>query len=113
MKYAKTYKVMYSVLKSFMKDMIKLDYSTPKAKAWMDAYKGEGAYYTCKNLIMFHGCKVLANNGFHSTEDSMTILKNNLVRYQDEGWRMFAFMKKLIEDNNINTKTHIAEVCNK
>ena len=113
MKSAKTYKVMYSVLRSFMKDMIKLDYSTPKGKAWMDAYKGEGAYYTCKNLIMFHGCKVRTNNAFHSTEDSMIILKNNLVKYQNEGWRMFAFMKKLIEDNNINTKTHITEVCKK
>lgn len=113
MKVAKNYKTMYSVLRSFMKNMIRLPYDTPKSKAWFDAYKGEGAYYTCKNLIMFHNCKVRGNVAFHSTSDSMTILKNNLNKYQGEGWRMFAFMKKLIADNEINTKTHIAEVCNK
>ena len=113
MKVAKNYKAMYSVLRSFMKNMIRLPYGTPKSKAWFDAYKGEGAYFTCKNLIMFHNCKVRGNVAFHSTSDSMTILKNNLNKYQGEGWRMFAFMKKLIADNEINTKTHIAEVCNK
>ena len=107
---AKNYKAMYIVLSAFMKKMIRLPYDTPKSKAWFDAYKGEGAYYTCKNLIMFHNCKVC---GFHSTSDSMAILANNLTKYQDEGWRMFAFMKKLIADNGINTKTHIAEVCDK
>ena len=113
MKSAKNYKAMYIILTAFMKKMVRLPYNTPKGKAWIDAYKGEGAYYTCKNLIMFHNCKVRGNIAFHSTSDSMTILKNNLYKYQDEGWRMFAFMKKMIEDNKINTKTHIAEVCNK
>ena len=108
---AKTYKVMYSVLRSFMKDMIKLDYSTPKCKAWMDAYKGEGAYYTMRNLCCFHSCKIYKDGNVYEGTSAVRYLNSLLGVY--EGWRFFALMKKVIEDNNINTKTHIAEVCNK
>ena len=100
------YTAMYQALQYFMKDMIKLPYNTPKSKDWIDAYKGNGAYYTCKNLIMYHGCKVRDDNMrtgyFFDRDASMKILKGKLVSYQGEWWRMFAFMKKLIEDNNFN-----------
>lgn len=110
---AKNYKTMYITLSAFMKKMIRLPYDTPKSKAWFDAYKGSGAYYTLKNLIMFHNCKVFLDYYPLTTEESMVVLKNRLDEYKGEGWRMFALMKKVIKDNGINTKTHIAEVCNK
>ena len=102
------YTAMYQALQFFMKDMIKLPWETPKSKDWIDAYKGNGAYYTCKNLIMYHDCKVkeLDRDGYlfreYSRDTSMDILKHKLVEYQGEGWRMFAFMKKLIVDNNFD-----------
>ena len=50
---AVNYGQMYTALQMFMRySFVKLPYSTPKSKAWVDAYKGEGAYYTLKNLIM-------------------------------------------------------------
>ena len=114
MKWANNYKSMHSVLLVFMSRMIKLPYDTPKAKAWFDAYKGEGAYYTLKNLVMYHNCFMVDKAGYKYTgRDAMLLLNNRLDEYKGEGWRMFALMKKVIEDNNINTKTHIAEVCNK
>ena len=113
MKSARNYKVMHSVLSSFMRDMIKLPYDTPKSKAWFDAYKGEGAFYTLKNLIMYHDCLVFdkAGDKFNGGA-AMFILNNKLEEYKGEGWRMFALMKKVIADNDIDTKTHIGKVCN-
>ena len=112
MQHAKTYKTMYSVLSNFMKNMVKLPYETPKCKEWIDAYKGEGAFYTLKNLIMFHNCFMVDKNGDKFTcGAAMFILNNRLEEYKGQGWRMFALMKKVIADNNIDTKTHIAEVC--
>ena len=111
---AKNYNEVYRLLGGFMRTMIKLHWQTTKSKEWMDAYKGSGAYYTCKNLIMFHNCCVKMPNGVEFTAaGSMEILKTKLDEYQGEGWRMFAFMNKLIADNGINTKTYIAEICDK
>lgn len=91
---------MYKQLKSFMSVMIKLPYNTPKSKSWIDAYKGEGAYYTMKNLLMFHNCFVETENGIklYNTK-AVSFIDSKLDEYQGEGWRMFALMKKVIKDN--------------
>lgn len=117
-KCTRSYSQLYVELKYFMKDMIKLPYETPKSKAWIDAFKGEGAYYTLKNLVMFHDCAIYTHHYEditveHKGDRAVKYINKMLNEYQGEGWRMFALMKKVIKDNNINTKTHIAEVCNK
>ena len=111
-KIARDYKAVYNILCRFKRDMVKLPWHTAKSKVWLDAYKGEGAYYTLKNLIMYHYCKIHADIYHYNKYESMEILKIKLDEYKGEGWRMFALMKKVISDNGINTKTHIAEVCN-
>lgn len=110
MKRARSYGEMYAIMKNFMSNMVRLPYNTPKSKAWVDAYKGEGAYYTLKNLIMYHNCKVLARYSFYTTEESMEILKSKLEQYKGEGWRMFAFMKKVIKDNDFDFNKRMAEL---
>lgn len=101
---ARNYVEMYKALSDFTKNMIKLPYYTPKCKMWVDTYKGEGAYYTLKNLIMFHNCGVMDVYGvrFLYGTEAMNELNMRLKDYQGEGWRMFAFMKKVIKDNNFN-----------
>ena len=110
---AKTYNDIYYILSDFMRNMVKLPYQTKKSAAWVDAYKGEGAFYTLKNLVMFHNCKIIDDTGVYYGFNSMAYLNSRLDEYKYEGWRMFALMKKVINDNGIDTKTHIAEVCNK
>lgn len=113
---AENYTEMYRALQRFMKDMVKLPWTTPKSKEWIDAYKGEGAFYTCKNLIMFHNCKVQADSmvrPFYTRDESMNILNVKLNEYKGEGWRMFAFMKKLIADNNFDFNARMKEIYNK
>ena len=80
------------------------------ASDFKDSYKGAGAYYTMKNMILFHGCKFRAPNGrFLSQAKSMEHLDEKAEEYSQEGWRLFGVMKKLLKDNNINIQKKIAE----
>lgn len=109
-KRAKNYAEMYKALSNFMHGMIKLPYDTQKSKEWIDAYKGEGAYYTLKNLVMFHNCRIISDKGIDYGVNSVAYLKNVLDEYSGEGWRMFALMKKVIADNNFNFSKRMQEI---
>ena len=113
-KHARNYTEVYHALTKLLgkKTFMKLPYDTPKSKAWIDAYKGAGAYYTLKNLVMFHNCTITATNGINYGVNSMVYLNSTLDAYKGEYYKMFALMNTVIADNGINTKTHIAEVCN-
>lgn len=111
--YAKNYTQIYNALEKFMRSYIKLPYDTPKSKVWVDTYKGAGAFYTLKNLVMFHNCgiktdkfEVLYGMG------AVAFLNEMLKKYKGEGWRMFALMKKVIEDNNFDFKARMEEIYN-
>ena len=115
-KHAKNYAEIYRILSKFMnkKTMIKLTYNTPKNKAWIDAYKGEGAFYTLKNLVMFHNCYIKVDK-FDLRTDTKAVkyLNEKLKEYKGEGWKMFALMKKVIDDNNFNFYERMEEIYNK
>ena len=114
-KTAINYTELYKTLSEFKRKMIGISYHTPKCKMWIDAYKGEGAFYTLKNLIMFHNCGVMDIYGMHFLYGTaaMNELNTRLKDYQGEGWRMFAFMKKVISDNNFDFTKAMSKVYNK
>lgn len=116
---AKSYAEMYRFLKKFMRNIVKLPYDTPKSKDWIDAYKGAGAYYTLKNLVMFHDCTIYTGkygvihydkSANLSGERAVKFLEEKLDEYQGEYYRMFALMKKVIEDNNFNFTARMYEI---
>lgn len=111
-KYARNYNELYRIVKNFMRNMITLPYNTPKSKAWIDAYKGEGAFYTLKNLVMFHGCGINVDGRMVYGTAAMSVLNKKLNEYKGEGWRMFALMKKVIADNNFDFKRRMSEIYN-
>ena len=111
-KYASSYNELYRIVKSFIGKMISIPYGAPKSKAWIDAYKGEGAFYTLKNLIMFHGCGIEVNGHMVYGAPAVSVLNKRLNEYKGEGWRMFALMKKVIEDNNFDFKKRMSEIYN-
>ena len=111
-KWAKNYNAIYEIARSFMRKMISVPYKTSKSKAWIDAYKGEGAFYTLKNLVMFHGCGIKVDNRMVYGAAAVSVLNKRLNEYQGEGWRMFALMKKVIEDNGFDFKARMAEIYN-
>lgn len=110
---ASNYTQMYNLMTWFMRDMVKLPYNTPKSKAWIDAYKGEGAYYTLKNLVMFHDCAIEYKYEIYRRDAAMQQLKYKLEDYKGEGWRMFAFMKKVIDDNHFDFNKRMREIYSK
>lgn len=111
MQTAGTYALIYNILSGFMKKMIKLPCDTPKSKAWIDAYKGAGAFYTLKNLVMFHDCGVITGtNAVVKGTDAVDYITGKLDEYQGEYYRMFALMKKVIADNNFDFKARMAEI---
>ena len=111
--YAKNYDDIYRIVKNFISNMIHLPYKTSKSKAWIDAYKGEGAFYTLKNLVMFHGCGIKVDDHMVYGAAAVSILNKRLCEYHGEGWRMFALMKKVIADNNFDFQARMAEIYNK
>ena len=114
--YAQSYTEVYRILECFMRKMIKLPHRTPKSKAWVDAFKGEGAYYTMKNMVMYHNCVFYNDYNYPmygNTMANMNHLKSKLDDYYGEGWRMFAMMKKLIADNNFNFSERMREIYDK
>lgn len=112
---AKDYNKIYYVLSNFMRTMVKLPYNTRKSPAWIDAYKGEGAFYTLKNLVMFHDCGIITEPHRYVVKDATAVayLNTKLDEYKGEGWRMFALMKKVIVDNNFDFKKRMEEIYNK
>lgn len=111
-KYASNYNELYKIVKNFMRNMIGLPYHTPKSKAWVDAYKGEGAFYTLKNLVMFHDCGIEVNKHMVYGAAAVSVLNKRLNEYKGEGWRMFALMKKVIADNGFDFKARMVEIYN-
>ena len=105
---------MYKLLSKFVSGMMRLPYNTPKCKDWVDTYKGEGAFYTLKNLIMFHNCVVIDERGYmyRGVGNSMGYLNAMLEKYQGEGWRMFALMKKVIRDNHFDFDRAMSRIYN-
>lgn len=113
-KWAKNYTEMHRALVSFNRNKIKLPYETAKSKVWIDAYKGNGAYYTLKNLVMFHNCSIKVDTSFgcayKNGPSAVSFLEEKLDEYKGEGWRMFALMKKVIADNNFNFDKRMEEL---
>ena len=112
-KYASSYNHIYRIVKNFMNKMIPLPYNASKSKAWIDTYKGEGAFYTLKNLVMFHSCGIKVDGRMVYGAAAGSVLNKKLNEYKGEGWRMFALMKKVIADNNFDFKKRMSEIYNK
>lgn len=93
---------------SFDRKRKHLVYGTPVGNAFMQAYKGAGAYFTCKNLILFHDARF---SGMSSCEASLAHLtsQNEVYSHNDAGWRLIGLMKKLISDSGISVEGKIRE----
>ena len=119
--HVKNYYDLYRELKKFMKLMIKLPYNTAKSKAWVDAFKGAGAYYTLKNLTMYHGCGIIVEMNqlpyvtkrYAAGVEATNYVKSKLDEYRGQGWRYMAMLKKCIADNNFNFEQRMKEIYNK
>lgn len=90
-----------------------LSWDTPQCREWVDAFKGSGAFFTLKNLILFHNCVLRDAYGRKMSKDkSLEFLTRASVEYKNEGWRLLAMLKKAINDNGINIEAKMKEWSN-
>lgn len=85
----------------------KMPFKNPKFKQcydWQDAFKGSGAYFTMRNLIMFHGANYV---GCHGYDESLRKL-DDYARHC-EGYEMLGALKEMIRQNGIDIKAKMAE----
>lgn len=96
--------------KKFNDMRIKMSHDIPQSKAWVDAYKGSGAYFTMQNLIRFHNCTAINDAGKRLNKyHSLAFISAKAEEYKNgEGWRLLAVLKKMLSDNNIDIKKKMA-----
>lgn len=104
-----TYKQLYSVVRKFNKNRKHLEWNTKQADAFINAYKGSGAYYTMRNLIMFHGARFLKGGRKMSEAASLKELESKAKSYDGQGWRMLGVLKQLIKESGIDIQGKINE----
>ena len=107
---AKNAAQLYNAARIFNNLRIKMAFDTPQSKAWVDAYKGAGAYFTMQNLIRFHGCVAYddGENRLDKTQSLDFIQIKAMMYANGEGWRLLAVLKKMLNDNNIDIKKKMA-----
>lgn len=108
---AKNATQLYNAAKNFNDQRLKMKNDIPQCKAWVDAYKGAGAFFTMQNLIRFHGCTAIDDNGKRLDKSlSLTFLSIKAETYKDgDGWRLLAMLKKMLEYNGIDIKKKMTQ----
>ena len=102
---AKTTSGLYSVVCRFNKIRKTRTWKPKQSAAWLDAYKGSGAFFTMQNLIRYHKCRFEGMD----KEASYSCLKGLANEYRGEGWRMIGVLRQFLEDNGINIEKKMAE----
>lgn len=79
-----------------------IKWNTPQCESWRDAYKGAGAYYTLRNMVMYHNCKlnVYRTSDYVTGTEAIEYLESRIDEYDAEGWRFMAMLRKCIADND-------------
>lgn len=105
------YAELYHAIKNFV-PCGSLKQNTPQCQKFVDAYKGEGAFYALKNLILFHDCKIYLESGvvIKDKYEAMAYVNKLADEYKGEGWRLFGFMKKVVADNRFDFKARMRKL---
>lgn len=111
MRYTSSLTELYKTVCEFNRTRKRLLRDTKQANAFIDAYKGSGAYFTMRNLIMFHDAKFYKDGKFLSKEKSLVELERKATECIDtyEPWRMIGILKQLIKVNKISIQGKINE----
>ena len=100
-----TYASLYASLVALKRVRVKLPYETKKSTVWVDAFQRAGAYYTMKNLIMYHDVKLFYNGRFYDMYNGMALLAD--LTKKQEGYQLNAMLKATIKMNDFDFKKSI------
>lgn len=113
--YCTSYEALSNLLRNFVRIFVNrytLPYNTSKCAEWIDAYKGAGAYYTMMNMVKFHNCFITDNTSeeVYTGMKAVKYLKVLNVVHDGYGYRMFAEMKRMIEENHFDFNGRMKEI---
>lgn len=100
---------LYAIVHEFNKIRKTRSWEPRQSAAWIDAYKGAGAFFTMQNMIRYHKCHIEAYGGVYNWKDSYEPLKRKAAEYKGEGWRMIGLLRQFLEDNDIDIEKKMAE----
>lgn len=103
--------VLYQLVRRFNREMrLTRTWNPRQSAAWLDAYKGAGAFFTMQNLIRYHKCRFVDCFGNVMSKDSSYCeLRSKAKEYKGEGWRMIGLLRQFLEDNGIDIEKKMAE----
>lgn len=103
--------MLYILVNRFNREVRKSRGWQPKqCAAWVDAYKGAGAFFTMQNMIRYHRCVMVLEQGQRlDKKGSYAWLKGMADQYKGEGWRMVGALRKFLKDNNIDINKKMSE----
>lgn len=104
---ALTPKALYEAVRKLNKVRVPMHSDMPQIKAWVDAYKGAGAYYSMENLIRFHGMRLHSAGRELSEKESLKRL-DTLSKTQ-EGYWLMGMLKAELEENHISIDKKMKE----
>lgn len=102
-----TYSRLYENLRVLRGIMVKLPHDIKKSKTWIDAFQAAGAFYTLKNLMMFHEVRLYYADRFYDVANGMQLLTDLAGLY--EGYQLNGLLKETIKQNNFNFKKSIED----
>jgi hypothetical protein len=71
-------------------------FEAKQCAAWVDAYKGYGAYFSMQNLILFHGCT------FPDMDKDESIKYLNMHAKDEKGYWMLGALRYMLKTNNFD-----------
>lgn len=106
-KKARSANALYNAVSKFYNEVKKtyITHHFSQSKDFKDAYKGAGAFFTLKNLILFHGCIFPEMNQEASLEHLKHIVKSD----DFEGYKLFGVLKEFLVTNKIDIAKKQAE----
>ena len=107
----------YQIIKKFnnavKEERVQLPKKTVKSKAWVDAYKGAGAYYSLDNMIKYSLDRDNIMIPVRKVDETMIprrvnrmtalmVLEQKRMEYKGEWWKLFGFFKEIVRLNNFD-----------
>lgn len=78
---------------------------------FIDRFKGAGAYFTLRNMLMFHDCRlpyeVAQRFGKKAFNTDLEVLDLAAEAYKDNGWQLLGLLKDTIKLNGIDVEKKI------
>lgn len=91
-------------------EVLAMSFRYPVPEPFKNAYKGTGAYFTMKNLIMFHGCCFHVGEQVLGQDASLQYLKELNFMPSTTGDMMLETMMKLLSDNHFTYASYLRAI---